>query len=53
MSALTGVIERHFAFTIVFHTGLVDEVCQCRRVFVTPKKIQVRLARNLSEDERK
>lgn len=53
MSALTGVIERHFAFSILFHTGLINEVCQCRRVFVTPKKIQVRLARNISEDEQK
>jgi hypothetical protein len=45
MSAPTRVIEQHFAFSILFHTRLINEVCQCRRVFVTPNnKIQVRSA---------
>lgn len=38
MSAPTRVIEQHFAFSILFHTRLINEVCQCRRVFVTPIK---------------
>jgi hypothetical protein len=35
MSAPTRVIEQHFVFSILFHTRLINEVCQCRRVFVT------------------
>ena len=36
MSAPTRVIEQHFVFSILFHTRLINEVCQCCRVFVTP-----------------